>query len=40
MDPCMQISEVSLKVCGIGLPRQPVHPGGGVALKHEERFPE
>src|SRR6202158_187890 len=40
MDPCMQISEVSLKVCRIGLPRQPVHPGGGVALEHEERFPE
>src|SRR5271163_1013882 len=40
MDPCMQISEVSFKVCRIGLPRQPVHPGGGVALEHEERFPE
>src|SRR3981189_690410 len=40
MDPCMQISEVSLKVCRIGLPRQPVHPGGGVALEHEERLPE
>src|SRR6202051_487207 len=40
MDPCMQISEVLLKVCCIGLPRQPVHPGGGVALEHEERLPE
>src|SRR5216683_58658 len=40
MDPCMQISEVSLKVCRIGLPRQPVHPGGGVALEHEERLPK
>src|SRR6202022_3605390 len=40
MDPCMQISEVSLKVCRIGLPRPPVHPRGGVALEHEERFPE
>ncbi len=40
MDPCVQISEVSFKVCRIGLPRQPVHPGGGVALEHEERFPE
>src|SRR4030088_3734626 len=40
MDPCMQISDVSFKVCRIGLPRQPVHPGGGVALEHEERFPE
>lgn len=36
----MQISEVSLKVCRIGLPRQPVHPGGGVALEHEVRLPE
>src|SRR5258708_26353407 len=40
MAPFMQISEVSLKVCRIGLPRQPVHPGGGVALEHEERLPE
>src|SRR6266481_5810194 len=40
MDPCMQISEVLLKVCRISLPRQPVHPGGGVALEHEERLPE
>src|SRR5260370_42415916 len=36
----MQISEVSLKVCRIGLPRPPVHPRSGVALEHEERFPE
>ncbi len=36
----MQISEVLLKVCRIGLPRQPVHPRGGVALEHEERLPE
>src|SRR5258705_11224691 len=40
MDPCMQISEVSFKVCRIDLPRQPVHPGGRVALEHEERLPE
>src|SRR5512144_1873618 len=40
MDPCVQISEVSFKVCRIGLPRQPVHPGGGVALEYEERFSE
>jgi hypothetical protein len=40
VDPCMQISEVSFKVCRIGLPRRPVHPGGGVALEHEERLPE
>src|SRR5260221_12606991 len=40
MDPCVQISEVLLKVCRIGLPRQPVHPGGSIALEHEERLPE
>src|SRR6266404_958795 len=40
MDPCMQVSEVSLTVCRIGLPRHPVHPGRGVALEHEERLPE
>src|ERR1700675_1377018 len=40
MDPCVQISEVSFKVCRIGLPRQAVHPGGGVALEHEERLSE
>src|SRR5271166_5993848 len=40
MDPCMQISEVSFKVCRIGLPRQPVRPGRGIALEHEERLPE
>src|SRR6266705_1740129 len=33
-------SVVSVKVCGIGLPRQSVHPGGGVALEHEERLTE
>src|SRR5438552_3466088 len=40
MDPCVQISELSLEVCRIGLPRQPVHPGSGVALEHEERLPK
>jgi hypothetical protein len=33
----MQISEGLLKVCRIGLPT--VHPRGGIALEHEERFP-
>src|SRR3990170_4781311 len=40
MHPRMQISEVSLKVCCVGLPRQVVHAGGSVALEREERFPE
>src|ERR1700692_2340697 len=40
MDPCVQINELSLKVCRIGLSRQPVRSRGGVALEHEERLPE
>src|SRR5215510_10296040 len=36
----MQISEVSFKVCFVGLPRQPVHSGCGIAFEREERFPE
>jgi len=40
MDPVVQIREVSLKVCRVVLPRQPVHAGGGIAPEREERFPE
>src|SRR5215831_10307204 len=36
----MQISEVSVKVCFVGLPRQPVHSGCGIAFEREERFPK
>src|SRR5258708_31431918 len=36
----MQISEVSVKVCFVSSPRQPVHAGGGVAFEREERQPE
>jgi hypothetical protein len=36
----MQISDVSVKVCLVGLPPHPVHAGGGIALEREERFPE
>ena len=39
MNPRMQISEVSVKVCFVGPPRQPVHAGGGIALEREERLP-
>jgi hypothetical protein len=36
----MQISEVSVKVCFVGPPRQPVHAGCGIAFEREERLPE
>src|SRR6516164_4771930 len=36
----MQISEVSVKVCFVGPPRQPVHARGGIAFEREERLPE
>src|SRR5215510_11472606 len=36
----MQISEVSVKVCFVGPPRQPVHSGSGIAFEREKRFPE
>src|SRR6185436_12546988 len=36
----MQISEVSVKVCFVGLPRQPVHTGGGVTLEREKCHPQ
>src|SRR5436190_1546282 len=32
MNPGMQISEVSVKVCFVGPPRHAVHTGGGVRL--------
>jgi hypothetical protein len=39
MNPLMQISEVSVKVCFVGRPRQSVHAGGGIAFEREERHP-
>src|SRR6201988_2709702 len=36
----MQISEVSVKVCFVGRPRQSIHPGGGIAFEREERHPQ
>src|SRR6266849_6508833 len=38
MDPCMQIPEIALEVCRIGLPPQPVHSRCGVLLEFEERL--
>src|SRR6202021_1604349 len=40
VDPGMQISEVSVKVCCIGLPCQPLHAGGGFACERKERVPQ
>ena len=40
MNPLMQISEVSVKVCFVGRPRQSVHPSGGIAFEREERHPQ
>ena len=40
MDPVVQIREVSVKVCLVVLPGQPVHPRRGVPLESEERHPE
>ena len=40
MHPRVQITEVALKVCSVGAPRQVVHARGGVALERQKRFPE
>ena len=40
MNPLMQISEVSVKVCFVGRPRQSIHPRGGIAFEREERHPQ
>src|SRR5215470_4884416 len=40
LDPCVQISEVSFKVCFIGPPRQPVHTRRGVTLELIKHRPE
>jgi hypothetical protein len=40
MNPLVQISEVSVKVCFVCRPRQSIHPGGGIAFEREERHPQ
>ena len=40
MNPLMQISEVAVKVCFVGPPRQSINAGGGIALEREERLTE
>src|SRR3954451_22412255 len=40
MEPVVQISEVSVKVCLVVLPGQPVHPRRGGPLEIEERHSE
>jgi hypothetical protein len=40
MNPLMQISEVSVKVCFVGPPGHSIDAGSGIALEREERHPE
>ena len=40
MNPLMQISEVSVKVCFVGPPSQSINAGGRIAFEREERHPE
>jgi hypothetical protein len=40
MNPLMQISEVSVKVCFVGPPSQSINAGGRIGLEREERHPE
>ena len=40
MNPLMQISEVSVKVCFVGSPSQSIYTRGGIALEREERYSE
>src|SRR3979490_1286429 len=38
LDPIMQVLDIAFEVCLVGLPRQPIHAGGCVLLKFEERL--
>jgi len=40
MNPLMQISEVSVKVCFVGSPRQSINARCGIFLKLEKRLAE
>ena len=40
LDPRVQILEIALEICRVGLPCQPVHAGGRILPKFEERNPE
>jgi len=40
VDAAMQISEVSLEVCGVVRPRHAVDAGGRIAPDGEKRHPE
>ena len=40
MDPCMQVRELTLEVCLVVLPCQPIHAGCRISLEREERQPE
>jgi len=36
----MQVLDPAIEVRLVGLPRYPVHAGGGLSLRREERHPE
>src|SRR3981081_3161802 len=38
LDPIMQVLDIAFEVRLVGLPRQPIHAGGCVLLKFEERL--
>src|SRR3989337_4513233 len=40
MNPCVQISEVAVKVCFVGLPRHAINTGGGITLERDECHPQ
>src|SRR6516164_5479114 len=37
LDPMMQVLDIAFEVGLIVLPRQPIHPRGGILLQFEER---
>jgi len=40
LHPAMQVCDPAIKVCLIGSPGHPIHPGSGLALEGVERRPE
>ena len=40
LNPVVQIRNLAIKVCLVGSPSHPIHPGSGLALEGVERHPE
>jgi hypothetical protein len=40
VDPLVQALDPAIEVRFVGLPRQPIHAGGGLSLEGEEGRPE